>query len=99
MTLILVFFITVVVLLIGLLLWAIRPLKVRFRSADEVFEALAGPRHYYRLPQILLALQAKDIEFLKERGHPELHRRVRYRAQTNRAEFLGIHRDGLQNVD
>ena len=37
-------------------------------SPDEVFEALSAPRHYYRLPQILQALQATDTEFLKERG-------------------------------
>ncbi len=77
MAFVLSFFLVAVVLLIALLLWALRPAKIRFQSPEVVFEALSAPRHYYRLPQILLALQKLDTDFLEERGYQELFRRVR----------------------
>ncbi len=92
MTLILSFFIAAVLLLVGLLLWAVRPVRINFKSADAVFEALSAPRHYYRLPQILQALQSKDTDFLVERGYPELFRRVRAeRKEIDSAEVSGVH--------
>jgi hypothetical protein len=77
MTLVFTLFIAAALLLVALLVWAVRPARIRFQSPDEVFEALSAPRHYYRLPQILQALQATDTEFLKERGCLELPRRIR----------------------
>jgi hypothetical protein len=91
MTPILAFFITAVVLLIALLLWAIRPTKIRLKSTDAVFETLSAPRHYYRLPQILHALHTKDTEFIQERGYPGLLRWVRSdrkRIALNYLEFI-----------
>ncbi len=88
MTLILTFFVTAALLLTGLLLWAIRPVRIRFHSTDTVFEALSAPRHHYRLPQILLALQAKDTEFLEERGYPKLRQRIRAERKNIALNFL-----------
>ncbi len=90
MNLMLVSFIAAAVILVGLLLWAIRPAEIKFRSTEEVFETLSAPRHYYRLPQILQALQTKDTEFLRERGHPELCERVRAERKGIALEFVSL---------
>lgn len=82
------FFLAAALLLVGLLLWAVRPPKITFDSADAVFEALSAPRHYYRLPQILQALQVSDTEFFAERGYPELGRRLRAERRTIALEFV-----------
>jgi hypothetical protein len=88
MNLLLFFFIVVAVLLLGLLLWAIRPARVQLKTPDEVFEALSAPRHYYRLPQILQALDPKDTEHLLERGFPALCHRLRAERRLVALRFL-----------
>lgn len=77
MSFILYLFIAAALGLIALLLYALRPSRVQFSSADAVFETLCAPRDYYRLPQIMLALRADDTEFLAQRGDPDLCRRIR----------------------
>ncbi len=88
MNFIFIFFIAAVLLLVGLLLFALRPQKTRLTSPDAVFETLSAPRDYFRLPQILLALQASDTEFLKERGRPDLCRRIRLERKRIALEYV-----------
>jgi len=90
MNLMLLSFIVAAILLVGLLLWALRPAGVKFNSAEAVFEALSAPRHYYRLPQILQALQEKDTEFLIERGQPGLCARVRAERRGIALKFVDL---------
>ena len=71
------FFIFAALVLLGLLAYAIRPIEKRAFSPDSVFEALSGPRHSFRLPQILQSLQPSDTEFLERRGLRSLRQRVR----------------------
>lgn len=88
MNFILFFFIGVAVLLIGLLVWAVRPVSVQLKTPDEVFDALSAPRHYYRLPQILQALDHKDTQHLIDRGFSALCRRVRAERKLVALRFL-----------
>ena len=88
MNFILFFFIGIALLLIGLLIWAIRPASVQLKNPDEVFEALSAPRHYYRLPQILLALDHADTQHLIDRGFPALCHRVRAERKLVALRFL-----------
>ncbi len=71
------FFIFAALVLLGLLAYAVRPIEKRVLSPDSVFEALSGPRHSSRLPQILQSLQPSDTEFLERRGLRSLRQRVR----------------------
>jgi hypothetical protein len=71
------FFIVAALLLLGLLAYAIRPIEKRALSADSVFDALAEPRHSFRLPQIIQSLQPSDTEFLQRRGLRSLRQRIR----------------------
>jgi hypothetical protein len=72
MNIILLLFIAMALSLIGLLFWAVKPPRIKFKSVEEVFEALSGQRHYQRLPQILQSLQSKDTEYLAARVHSAL---------------------------
>jgi hypothetical protein len=77
MTLAPLFFILAALLLLALLAYAVRPIQKRALSPDSVFEALSEPRHSFRLPQILQALQPSDTEFLERRGFRALRQRIR----------------------
>jgi hypothetical protein len=90
MNLTLLFFALSVLVVIALLIWALRPVPVKFRSAGEVFDALSTPRHYYRLPQILVALKEEDTEFLVERGLPDLARRLRVERRKIALKFVDL---------
>ncbi len=88
MSFVLFFFMAAAAVLIGLLFWALRPARIRLDSADAMFEALSAQRHYYRLPQILHALDASDTEHLIQRGYPELCRRMRAIRKRIALQFL-----------
>jgi hypothetical protein len=88
MSAILILFLGSAAILIGLVLWAVRPARIRFKTPNEVFDALSAPRHYYRLPQILQALKENDTEFLIERNFAELARRVRFERKGIALTFL-----------
>ena len=83
-----IFFIAAVLLLVGLLLFALRAPKSRLSSPDAVFETLSAPRHFFRLPQILMALQVSDTEFLNERGRPDLCRQIRLERKRIALEYV-----------
>jgi hypothetical protein len=85
---VLVAFVAIALILIGLLLWAVRPARVNFKTTDEVIEVLSAPRDYSRLPQILLALKASDTEFLIERKFDKLARRLRAERRKIALQFL-----------
>jgi hypothetical protein len=90
MNFLLYFFLAAAILLIGLLIWAIRPSSVQLKSPDEVFDALAAQRHYYRLPQILQALDPKDTAYLIDRGYPALCHRLRAERKLIALRFLDL---------
>ncbi|HEY4977565.1 MAG TPA: hypothetical protein VII25_00230 [Candidatus Acidoferrum sp.] len=90
MNFLLYFFVAAAAVLIGLLIWALRPAKIKFKSVDAVFEALTAQRHYYRLPQILQALDGKDTEHLIDRGYPGLCRKVRAKRKLIALRFLDL---------
>jgi hypothetical protein len=77
MTLPIILFISVAVVLILLLTWAVRPPKKMQLSVDDVFNALSEKRHYARLPQILQSLRDEDTDFLYTKGHDALANRLR----------------------
>lgn len=77
MSLFLLLFISVAVVLVLLLAWAVRPPKKTLISPDDIIETLAEKRHYERLPQILQCLRPEDTDFLHARGFDELVVRVR----------------------
>jgi hypothetical protein len=89
MTLSFALFITIPVVLVLLLVWALRPPKRRLMYASEVFEALSEQRHYARLPQILQALREEDTEYLRDRGHGELVHRIRTERKRIALQYLG----------
>lgn len=62
--------------LAGMLLLALRSPKRRMHSVDELLAAIDGPRQLNRMPQISQALEAEDLEFLRERGRTELAERI-----------------------
>jgi hypothetical protein len=72
-----IFFILAALLLLGLLAYAVRPIEKRALSPDSIFDALAEPRHSFRLPQIIQSLQPSDTEFLQRRGLRSLRQRIR----------------------
>ncbi len=98
MNFLLYFFVAAAAVLIGLLTWALRPAKIKFKSADAVLEALVAQRHYYRLPQILLALDSKDTEHLIERGYPALCQQVRAERQRIALRFLDLMEDDYKTL-
>jgi len=69
-------FILLAVVLIGALVWAIRPPKRKLVSVNDVLMALSEEHHYSRLPQILQALRPEDTAFLRARGFAPLRRRI-----------------------
>src|SRR5450631_3449778 len=83
-------FVLSVLVVIALLMWAVRPAPVTFKSVGELFDALSTPRHYYRLPQILVALKDEDTEFLVARGLPKLARRLRVERRKIALQFLDL---------
>ena len=83
-------FIVSTLILLALLIWAVRPDPVRFKSDDEVFEVLSATRHYYRLPQIVLALKDTDTEFLVERKANKLARRLQAERREIASQFLDM---------
>ena len=82
------FFLALVVVLLGLLVWASRPAQRRPLSAVQAFEALSQQRHYARLPQILQSLREDDTEFLRDRGHTKLLVRVRQERKRIALQYL-----------
>jgi len=85
-------FILLAVLLIGALVWAVRPPKRSLVSIDDVLRALTEEHHYSRLPQILQALQPEDTAFLRDRGLAPLRRRIR----SERGRIALLYLDCLQ---
>jgi hypothetical protein len=85
-------FILLAVLLIGALVWAIRPPKRKLVSVNDVLTALSEERHYSRLPQILQALRPEDTAFLRARGFVLLRRRIR----SERGRIALLYLDCLQ---
>jgi hypothetical protein len=81
-------FVLFAVLLIGLLLWALRPAKRWSNPAQDVFKLLSQPRHCMHIPHILHALQPEDTEFLKEDGQTELMHAVRRQRRRIALEYL-----------
>jgi len=77
MSIALLIFLILIVVVVGLLLWAARPLKGAPLTPDAAFEALSRERHYARLPQILQSLREDDTEFLRVRGHGKLLAQIR----------------------
>jgi hypothetical protein len=73
----LIFFISVAVVLMLLLVWAVRPSRKTQLSVDDVFNALSEKRHYARLPQILQSLRDEDTDFLHAKGRDELASHIR----------------------
>jgi len=77
MTLPLVLFLVFVLVIVLLLAWAARPPAISPLTPEQALEALSEERHYSRLPQILQSLREDDTEFMRERGHCALLRRLR----------------------
>lgn len=92
MNITIILFILLAVLLIGALIWAIRPPKRRLVSINDVLAALSEEHHYSRLPQILQALQPEDTAFLRARGFAALRRRIR----SERGRIALLYLDCLQ---
>ncbi len=92
MNITIILFILLAVLLIGALVWAIRPPKRKLLSINDVLTALSEERHYSRLPQILQALQPEDTAFLRDRGLAPLRRRIR----SQRGRIALLYLDCLQ---
>ena len=84
------FFVGIAILLMGLLLWAVRPVKIKFNSPDEVFEALSSPHPYYELPLILQILRAEDTEFMAQRGYGELCKGIRNERKAMALQYLQL---------
>jgi hypothetical protein len=55
-------------LLVGLLVWALRPPAQPAKPPLDVFEALSRPRHCSRISHVVQALQPEDTEYLREAG-------------------------------
>jgi hypothetical protein len=70
-------FILIAVFLLGLLLWAVRPLPRKPLSQEAVLEVLSQERHCGRLPQILRALRPEDTQYLRERGYGDIVQNLR----------------------
>lgn len=87
---ILLIFVALALLFMGLLVWAVRTPRRGSKSPAELLESLSSPREYYRLPQILVALEKKDTEFLIERNHRQLARRVREERRHIALQFLDM---------
>ena len=64
-------------LLVGLLVWALRPPARRALPETDIFEALRHSRHSSRMPQVLRALQPADTEHLRESGQVALMQTLR----------------------
>jgi hypothetical protein len=85
-------FILLAILLLGALVWAIRPPKRKLVSINDVLTALSEEHHYSRLPQILQALQPEDTAFLSDRGFAPLRRKIR----SERGRIALLYLDCLQ---
>jgi hypothetical protein len=96
MSLPLLLFVLIAVALILLLAWAVRPPKRVLLSVDDVLSALAGERHYARLPQILQSLRQDDTEFLCGDGHSELAARLRLERRRIALRYLTYLEDEFQ---
>lgn len=92
MSITIILFILLAVLLIGTLVWAIRPPKRKLASISDVLGALSEEHHYSRLPQILQALKPEDTAFLRARGFAPLRRRIR----SERGRIALLYLDCLQ---
>jgi|SRR5208283_1531007 len=92
MNITIILFILLAVLLIGALVWAIRPPKRKLVSINDVLTAFSVEHHYSRLPQILQALQPEDTAFLRARGFAPLRRRIR----SERGRIALLYLDCLQ---
>jgi hypothetical protein len=81
-------FIVLGVTLIGLLFWAIRP-PARLRlTTDQAFQVLSTERHFRYMPQILQALDAGDVEYLRAAGHKDILQRLRIERKKVALQFL-----------
>jgi hypothetical protein len=98
MSVVLMIFIAIALLMMGLLVWAIYPVRNRTKSAEQLLDLLSEPRHYYRLPQILLCLEAKDTEFLIERNYSDLARQVRKERNAIALQFLDSVEDDYREL-
>jgi hypothetical protein len=92
MSITIILFILLAVILLGALVWAIRPPKRKLVSINDVLGALSEEHHYSRLPQILQALQPEDTAFLGDRGFAPLRRRIR----SERARIALLYLDCLR---
>jgi len=93
MNITIILFILLAVLLIGALVWAIRPPKRKLVSINDVLTALSEEHHYSHLPQILQALQPEDTAFLRDRGFAPLRRKIR----SERGRIALLYLDCLQD--
>jgi hypothetical protein len=66
-----------VLLLVGLLAWALRPPTRPSLPETDIFEALRQSRHSSRMSQVLQALQPSDTEYLRESGQMALMQTLR----------------------
>jgi hypothetical protein len=96
MSLPLLLFTSLVVVLVLLLAWAVRPPKKILLSVDDVLAALSEKRHYARLPQILQSLRHEDTDFLYAEGHHELAGRVRQERKRIALRYLDYLQDEYQ---
>jgi hypothetical protein len=87
---ILLIFVALALLFMGLLLWAVPAPRTESKSPAELLQSLSTTREYCRLPQILVALGEKDTEFLIERNHRNLARRVREERRQIALQFLDL---------
>ncbi len=83
-------FLPCVLLLLGLLLWAVRPARIEFGSVDELMAVLSSPRHHFRMPQILQALKESDTDFLIERNQKKLAGMLRKERVAIALKFLSL---------
>lgn len=88
MSLPLIFLVFFAILLVGLLVWALRPPAHRIRPALDVFEALRQSRHVFRMSQIIQTLQPQDTEFLARAGQATLMQTIRRERRTIALSYL-----------
>jgi hypothetical protein len=96
MSLPLLLFTSLVVVLVLLLAWAVRPPKKVLLSVDDVLAALCEKRHYARLPQILQSLRHEDTDFLCAAGHHALADRLRRERKRIALRYLDYLQDEYQ---
>lgn len=71
------FFLVATLILIGLLLWALRPSNGTISGVEIKSTEALGRQHLTYFPQMYQAIGSEDLEFLRSRGSEKLVRCVR----------------------